>query len=67
MKIRKYREVFAVVVRRKPGPYRDRGGRQTYMSACEFAEDLRGRYPNVEVLVVHQKLLSKEGEYDGSK
>ena len=63
MKIRKYCEVFAVVVRRKPGPFRDRGGRQTFMSACEFAEDLRGRYPNVEVLVVHQKLLTDKGEY----
>lgn len=63
MRARKYREVFAVVVRRKPGPYRDRGGRRTYMSACEFAENLRGKYPNVAVLVVHQKLLTKEGEY----
>jgi hypothetical protein len=63
MKIRKYREVFAVVVRRKPGPFHDFGGRRVYMSACELAEDLRGRYPNVEVLVVHQKLLTDKGEY----
>ena len=63
---RRFKEAFAVVSQNSAGVWRDLGGRDTRMAACERAERMQVVYPNRKFRVVYKKLVNKEGVYDAT-
>lgn len=65
MKPMKYKRVFAVLYRRadKPNwPWRDYGGRDTWMAQCEKKQALLAQYPTHSFKVLHEKLIDEKGQ-----
>ncbi len=57
-------QTFAVVFRRRgsANPWRDWGGRDTFVAQCEKKEKLSVEFPNYEFQTRHQKLINEKGE-----